>query len=146
MSHRDRAVWALATVICVLCLMAPALWNGFPLMEWDTGGYLARWYDHTLVINRAVPYGLLLNAGSFFAFWPVLVVQSLLTIWIVALMLRAHELGGRPMLLTAIVVVLSAVTTLSWLTSILLTDIFAGLAVFAMYLLLLRANALKPWE
>jgi hypothetical protein len=146
MPIRDRALWAVAIIVCTLALMGPAIWNGFPLMEWDTGGYLARWYDHTLVINRAVPYGLLLNAGSFFAFWPVLVVQSLLTIWIVALMLRAHELGGRPMLLTAIVVVLSAVTTLSWLTSILLTDIFAGLAVFAMYLLLLRANALKPWE
>ena len=126
--------------------MGPAIWNGFPLMEWDTGGYLARWYDHTLVINRAVPYGLLLNAGSFLAFWPVLIVQSLLTIWILALMLRVHELGGRPMLLTAVVVALSTLTTLSWLTSILLTDIFAGLAVFAIYLLLLRGGRLKVWE
>jgi len=146
MPIRDRAVWALAIIVCTLALMGPAIWNGFPLMEWDTGGYLARWYDHTLVINRAVPYGLLLNAGSFLAFWPVLVVQSLLTIWIAALMLRVHALGGRPLLLTAIVVLLSAVTTLSWLTSILLTDIFAGLAVFAMYLLLLRGNALRTWE
>jgi hypothetical protein len=146
MPIRDRAVWALAVIVCTLALMGPAIWNGFPLMEWDTGGYLARWYDHTLVINRAVPYGLLLNAGSFFAFWPVLIVQSLVTIWIVALMLRAHDLGGRPVLLTALVILLSAVTTLSWLTSILLTDIFAGLAVFAIYLLLLRASALKTWE
>jgi len=125
MPIRERALWALAIIVCTLALMGPAIWNGFPLMEWDTGGYLARWYDHTLVINRAAPYGLLLNAGSFFAFWPVLVVQSLLTIWIVALMLRVHALGGRPLLLT---------------------DIFAGLAVFAMYLLLLRGNALKAWE
>ncbi len=146
MPIRDRAVWAIAVIVCTLALMGPAIWNGFPLMEWDTGGYLARWYDHTLVINRAVPYGLLLNAGSFFAFWPVVIVQSLVTIWIVALMLRAHDLGGRPVLLTGVVVLLSAVTTLSWLTSILLTDIFAGLAVFAIYLLLLRANALKTWE
>jgi hypothetical protein len=65
---------------------------------------------------------------------------------VLALMLRAHELGNRPLLLTAIVLVLCAVTTLPWLSSILLTDIFAGLAVFALYLLVLRADALKAWE
>lgn len=146
MSVRDRALWVLAVLVAMLVLIAPAIWNGFPLMEWDTGGYLARWYDHTLVINRAVPYGLLLNLGSPLAFWPVLVIQSLLTIWIVALMLRVHDLSNRPLLLTAIIVLLSGATTLAWLTSILLTDIFAGVAVLAMYLLLLRADAVKAWE
>jgi hypothetical protein len=146
MSNRDRAVWVLATCVCVLCLMGPALWNGFPLLEWDTGGYLARWYDHTLVINRAVPYGLLLNLGSPLAFWPVPVVQSLLTVWVLALILRVHGLGNRPLLLTAIVAALSALTTLSWLTSILLTDIFCGLGVLSIYLLLLRADRLGRWE
>jgi len=146
MSKSDRAVWALAIVVCLLCLMGPALWNGFPLMEWDTGGYLARWYDHTLVINRAVPYGLLLNLGSGLAFWPVLIVQSLLTVWVLALLLRVHGLGHRPLLLTAIVAGLSTLTTLSWLTSIMLTDIFCGLGVFATYLLLLRSDRLGTWE
>lgn len=146
MPKRGRAAWALAILVSMLCLMAPAVWNGFPLLEWDTGGYLARWYDHTLVINRAVPYGLFLNLGSVLAFWPVLAVQSALTVWVLALMLRAHALGNRPWLLTGIVAALSAFTTLPWLTSILLTDIFAGLAVFALYLLLLRSNRLNAWE
>lgn len=146
MSNRDRAVWALAIAVATLCLIAPALWNGFPLLEWDTGGYLARWYDHTLVINRGVAYGLFLNAGSPLAFWPDLIVQSLLTIWVLALMLRAHGFGGRPWLLAGIVAVLSAFTTLPWLTSILLTDIFAGLSVFGLYLLLLRGDALGRLE
>jgi hypothetical protein len=146
MSHRDRALWALATIVCVLCLIAPALWNGFPLMEWDTGGYLARWYDRTLVINRAAPYGLLLNLGSGLAFWPVLILQSLVTTWVLALLLRVHGFVNRPLLLTGIVAVLSALSTLPWLTSVLLTDIFCGLGVFAMYLLLMRADRLRSWE
>src|SRR5690348_7654936 len=146
MLNRDRAAWALATTLSILCLIAPAIWNGFPLLEWDTGGYLARWYDHTLVINRAVPYGLLLNIGSFFAFWPVLIVQCVLTIWVLALMLRVHGFPNRPWLLTGMIAVLSALTTLPWLTSILLTDIFAGLAVFAAYLLVLHAAKLTRWE
>ncbi len=143
MTTRERALWALAIVLSMALLLAPAIWNGFPLLQYDTGGYLARWYERTLVLSRAVVYGLILNAGAPLAFWPVLVVQAALTVWVIALVLRAHGLGGRPLLLLGIVAVLSVFTTLPWLTSILLTDIFAGLGVLALYLLLLRADALS---
>ena len=146
MQNRDHAVWALAVILSIALLMAPALWNGFPLLQWDTGGYLARWYEGYLVPSRAVVYGLILNAGSPLAFWPVLLLQSALTVWVLALLLRAHGLGRRPLLLLAIVAALSLLTTLPWLTSILLTDIFCGLSVLALYLLLLRNDALGCGE
>jgi hypothetical protein len=143
---RDRARWALASIVSVSLLIAPAVWNGFPLLQWDTGGYLARNFETILVPSRAVTYGLMLGAGARLAFWPVLIVQSALTVWIAALTLRAHRLGGRPWLLTGMIAALSATTTLPWLTSILLTDIFCGLAVLALYLLLLRAETLSRPE
>jgi hypothetical protein len=68
-------------------------------------------------------------------FWPVLVLQAAVTIWVLALVLRELGLGGRPWLLLAAVAALSLTTTLPWLTGILLTDIFAGLAVLALHLL-----------
>ncbi|HAR13737.1 MAG: hypothetical protein CFE30_21610 [Bradyrhizobium sp. PARBB1] len=36
-----RSVW-IATIAIPLLLLAPAFWNGYPLLQWDTGGYLAR--------------------------------------------------------------------------------------------------------
>ena len=146
MLRRDRALWAFAVILSIALLIAPALWNGFALLQWDSGGYLARWYEGYLVPSRAVVYGLMLNAGAPLAFWPVLLLQSALTIWIFALMLRAHGLGARPLLLLGIVAALSVLTTLPWLTSILLTDIFCGLSVMALYLLLLRDETLKRYE
>jgi hypothetical protein len=146
MRHSDRALWALAVVVSLALLVAPAMWNGFPLLQWDTGGYLARWYEGTLVPSRAVVYGLILNAGVPFSFWPVLLLQSALTVWVVALMLRAHGLGGRPMLLMGTIATLSVATTLPWLTTILLTDIFCGLGVMALYLLLMRADTVTRSE
>jgi hypothetical protein len=127
-------------------LSAPAIWNRFPLLQYDTGGYLARWYEPYLVPSRAVAYGLILNAGAGLSFWPVLLGQCALTVWVIALLLRVHGLGGRPGLLAGIVAALSIFSTLPWLTSILLTDIFAGLAVLALYLLLLRTNDLNGRE
>jgi hypothetical protein len=141
-----RAQWALAILFCVALLIAPALWNHFPLLQWDTGGYLARWYEGTLVPSRAVIYGLILTAGVPFAFWPVVVLQAALTVWIVALMLRTHGLGKRPWLLAGIVTVLAVASTLPWLTAILLTDIFCGLGVLALYLLLMRGARVRRGE
>ena len=146
MPARERAQWALAAVLSLALLMAPALWNGFPLLQWDTGGYLARWYEGILVPSRAVVYGLVLFASVPLGLWPVLLLQSALTIWIVALMLRAHGCGGRPWLMVGVIAALSIFTTLPWLTSILLTDIFCGLSVCALYLLLLRGETLTRGE
>ncbi|HEY4973397.1 MAG TPA: hypothetical protein VII41_07305, partial [Steroidobacteraceae bacterium] len=146
MPNRDRALWALAVILSILMLVAPVLWNGFVLLQWDTGGYLARWYEGTLVPSRAVVYGLILTAGVPFAFWPVLLLQSGLTVWVLALVLRAHKLGRRPLVLLGIIAALTLLTTLPWLTAILLTDIFCGLGVLALYLLLMRNATLYRYE
>ena len=146
MLNRDRARWALASLLSVAILSAPAVWNRFPLLQWDTGGYIARWYEHSLVISRSTVYGLFLNAGSALAFWPVVAVQSALTVWVMALTLRAVGSRNRPWLLTGIIAVLSVLTTLPWLTSILLTDIFAVIGVLGLWLLLMHADVLSRPE
>jgi len=143
---RNHALWVVATLLSTLLLIAPALWNGFPLLEYDTGGYLARWYEGSLLINRPLIYGFLLTANVPFAFWPVIVFQSLLTFWILAVVLRTHGYGGRPMLVFGFIAVLSVVSTLPWITAILLTDIYAGLAILAFYMLLTRSDQLTRFE
>ena len=79
----------------VLALMTPALWNGFPLIFPDTGGYLSRPIEGTLGMGRSALYGLFLYTGVPFAFWTNAVAQAALTAWLIVLTLRAHRLGGR---------------------------------------------------
>ena len=145
MRQHDRVLGTLAAVFCGALLIAPALWNGFPLLQYDTGGYLARWYEGTLVPSRAVTYGLMLTATSPMAFWPLIVLQAALTVWVIALTLRAYGFD-RPLPLVVTVVMLSVISTLPWLTAILMTDIFCGLGVLAFYLLLMRGEKLANGE
>ena len=140
------AVWALVVTTAGLVLLAPAIWNGFPLLQYDTGGYLARWYEGYLVPSRPGAYGLMLAAGVFLQFWPVLLVQAALTIWVLALLLRCLGFGAQPLMLLATVSLLSVATSLPWLTAILLTDIFAGFSVLALYLVVFCADNLGRWE
>jgi hypothetical protein len=135
-----------AALAATLVLLAPALWNGFPLLQYDTGGYLARWWEGYLVPSRSVVYGLFVAAGWPLDFWPVIALQAAAAVWIVALVLRAHGFNGRSRSLLAVIAALALTTTLPWLTGILLTDIFAGLAVLALHLLLLQADRLSRRE
>lgn len=131
----ERALsWAVVGIAC-LCLLAPALWNGFPLLQYDTGGFLARWFEGYLVPSRPAAYGLLLAPFAALSFWPVLLVQSAATVWILRVSTRMLGVAGHPLAFLALIAALSLLTTLPWLTSILLTDIFAGLAVLALHLL-----------
>src|SRR2546421_7459833 len=134
-----------AFVAALLMLLVPALWNGFALLQYDTGGYLARWYEGTLEQSRSTVYGLFLNLLTWPDFWPAVLVQATATVWVLALVLRVHGLGGRARVLVITVAALSVFTTLPWLVDVLLTDIFAALAVLALHLTVLHADALRRW-
>ena len=135
-----------AAMAGALLLLAPAIWNRFPLLQYDTGGYFVRWFEGYLVPSRSTVFGLYLNILAHPDFWPAVALQAALTIWILAMLLRALGFGGRPVLLLGITAALCVLTTLPWLTSILLTDIFAGLAVLAVHLLIFADGALRPSE
>src|SRR5271156_7158323 len=115
-------VWIAAVAIPLLWL-APAFWNGYPLLQWDTGGYLARWYEGYLVPSRSTVFGLYLHYGEHSYFWLNLAIQALATMWILQLTLRVFGLA-RPWRLLGLCLVLTLTTALPWLARMLLTDIF----------------------
>ncbi len=126
-------------------LLAPAIWNGYPLLEYDTGGYLARWYEGYLVASRSTVFGLYLHFGEASDFGINLVIQALATLWILHLVLRVFGMA-RPSRLAAVSVVLTLTTALPWLASMLLTDIFAGLSVLSLFLLVLHGDKTSTAE
>ena len=131
-------VW-IVTIVIPLLLIAPALWNGYPLLQYDTGGYLARWYEGYLVPSRSTAYGIYLHLGEASHFWLNLGVQTLSVMWIVHALLRVFGIA-RPIQVAAIVLGLCATTALPILTSMLLTDIFAGLSVLTLFLLVVHGD------
>jgi hypothetical protein len=138
------SVW-IAAILIPLFLIAPALWNGYPLLQWDTGGYLARWYEGYLVPSRSTVFGLYLHFGEDSDFWINLGAQALATLWILQLMLRVLNLA-QPFRLLAISLSLILTTALPWLSSLLLTDIFAGLAVLSLFILIAHGDKISALE
>jgi hypothetical protein len=135
----------LAAIALPLLLIAPAFWNGYPLLQWDTGGYLARWYEGYLVPSRSTVFGIYLHYGESSGFWINLAVQSLATLWLLQLTLRVLSMMQTfRFVVISLLLILS--TALPWLASMLLTDIFAGLSVLSLFLLVVggpRTSALE---
>ena len=135
----------MAAVAIPLMLVLPALWNGYPLLQYDTGGYLARWYEGYLVPSRSTVFGLYLHFGQGSSFWINLGIQALATLWILQLALRVFGLL-RPWRLAAISLALILTTALPWLASTLLTDIFTGLSVLALFILVVHGKRISGVE
>jgi hypothetical protein len=130
----------------ILLLLAPAMWNGFPFLQYDSGGYLARWFEGYLVPSRSTVYGLFAVAGWPLHFWPEMLLQAAAAVWVIWLTLRVYGFADRPLALLGTVAALAAATSLPWLAGILLTDIFAGTAVLALNLLLNASSSLSRRE
>ena len=141
-----RAIWALAGAAMVLVLLAPAVWNGFPIIFPDTGGYLVAALTGAPMLGRSALYGLFLSAGIPFAFWPCVVIQAAMMAWLFAVTLRVNGLGGRPWLALGIVALTTVTTSLPWLAGQLMPDILFAAATLALYLLAYAHDRLARWE
>ena len=140
------AAWIFACSAMVLLLLAPAIWNGFPLIFPDTGGYLDRPVLGTLGMGRSAFYGAFLYLGLPSSFWLNIVAQAALITWLIVLALRTHGLGGRPWLALGIVALLTATTSMPWFTAQLMPDILFPAAALALHMLTFRNAALHRWE
>jgi len=145
-ARRTSPAWVwVAAVAIPLMLIAPALWNGYPLLQFDTGGYLARWYEGYLVPSRSTVFGLYLHFGEDSNFWINLGIQAVATLWILQLVLRVFGIA-RPTRLLGLSLALILTTALPWLASMLLTDIFAGLSVLSLFVLVLHGDKVSGAE
>src|SRR4051795_625995 len=77
-----RGAVAVAAGLTILSLMflSVAIWNGFPLIFYDTGAYVLEGLGHVFLVERAPVYAeFLFLTGARFSLWPVVVVQALMT-------------------------------------------------------------------
>jgi hypothetical protein len=140
---REAPVYAVA--VLVLCL--PAVWNGFPLIFDDVGGYLERWPSGSLGLGRSTVYGLLLWLTRSTLFVPVIVLQALVTTFVIDRAIQAFVPGARPKWLLAVTVaVLAAVSGVAFFVSDPIPDAWAAPSVLALHLLVWHSHRLSNGE
>ncbi|MGQ0676141.1 MAG: hypothetical protein ACT4N4_08665 [Rhodospirillales bacterium] len=150
MSAASPPQQAAAIAASALALLAPAIWNGFPLMFFDTGAFIEQALTGGFVPERSVFYSWFLALFlPKLSLWPAVAAQALMTVWIMAELARAlaPELAPEraPGRFLALALALAAGTALPWFAGQVLADILAPLMVLSLYLLGFHANGLD-WK
>jgi hypothetical protein len=138
--------WIAASAGMMALMLAPAIWNGFPIIFPDTGGYFTAPMVQHMANGRSALYGLFLILGIPLAFWPSVVAQAALMAWLFVVALRVNGLGGRPYLALSLVALLCIGTSLPWFAGQLMPDILFPAAALSLYLLAYADGALARWE
>jgi hypothetical protein len=139
----------------ILCW--PAFFNGMPLLYSDSmayigeGNYVARalflretwsYYGH-----RSFIYGLgILPFHLKDNLWPVVVLQGILTGYVLWLVIRSFHFRLPFVSWSAVIIVLSTSTCLAWFVSFIMPDILGPLLYLLIYLIMFRWNSLPRTE
>ena len=130
--------------LALLCL--PTLWNGFPLMFDDVGGYLERWPTGTLGLGRSTVYGLLLWTTRGASFLPVVLLQALVTTFVVDCALRVFGAGRSPWILPGTMAAIVMTSGAAFFASKVIPDGWAAPAVLALHLIAWHIDRLSKFE
>jgi hypothetical protein len=133
-----RAVLYRALAVCLLLWVA--LYNAYPTVYPDTGGYIYTGaFGIALPPFRSPGYSVFIRLTSFgLSPWITVVVQAILVVFVLSALCR-YLIGGdsrfRDRCLVLITAALAALTSLPWETSLVMPDVFAGVVFLALFLL-----------
>ncbi len=137
MMTRSQQHFASFVLVTLLLLVMPLI-NGFPFTYPDTGTYLRSAFQGYVPYDRPYWYGVFLRitSGGGQNLWGPAVVQAMLTAFVVLRTLRLLAPAGI-LPHTLLVVVLVACTGIGWYAGQLMPDIFSGIGLLALLLLVL---------
>lgn len=141
---RRRGFASFASVlISAALLLWPAVWNGYPLVFGASGVYLRDGVQFHMSWPRPLFYGLfMLPLHLKITAWPVVVAQALITSVVLQTVIRAFLPGLGAFVLVLVTLVLAVCTSLPWFVSQLMPDVFGGLMLLVLALLILAPERL----
>jgi hypothetical protein len=137
---------AVFVILSLLCLIYPALDNGYPLVYSDTGTYIASGFSAQVPVDRPIMYCFFVRHISMAcSLWFVIVMQAIVVTIVLLLTLRYFVKPTGIFRYTFIIILtLSLTTGISNYTSQVMPDIFSALAIICLSLLLIDENRSRP--
>jgi hypothetical protein len=132
---RARYEWFAVLALCPI-LLAAALWNGFPIIFYDTGAYVLEGVGHVFLPERSAVYSLFLAAaGARISLWTIAALQALMTSFVLVQTIRLYL--SRATLGTAVLIgaALAAATGIDWYVGQIEPDCFTAIVILSFWLL-----------
>ena len=134
-----KAQYYITLAAGAIMLMIPALINGYPLVNSDTSTYISSGFTASTPWDRPITYGVLLYILSLggTSMWFAVAMQGYIISWLVTLSVKNITGKDHYVLSFVTLLLLSTITSLSWVTSELIADMYTGVMLLCMALLLI---------
>jgi len=130
---------ATAVVLLAVLFLGVAFWNGYPLVFYDTGAYLAEGLEGAFLAERSPVYSfLLLFAGGKVSLWLPVLLQALMTAFLLLQVARIETPRLSLPGLGLIGLALMGLTGIGWYVGQVEPDCMTAILVLGTYLLLFR--------
>lgn len=129
-------------VLSIICLIYPAIINGYPLVYPDTGTYIVSGFNNTVPIDRPIMYSFFLRHISLYeTLWLVIIMQAVIVIITIQLFFKCINKDKKYNLFSFITIALLSFTTgISYYTSQIMPDIFSAVLIICCGILLAFPN------
>jgi hypothetical protein len=135
----------LAIAGATLLFLIPAIWNGFPLVYYDSVDYLQLPFIWRMPIYRTAGYALVTLFGRLaHNLWAVPLLQSALVAYVLHETLRRFLPRSPEAALIVIAGLLLLTSGLPWFTGEIMPDAFTGVLVLSFAVLVCDENLLSP--
>lgn len=132
-SLRDAVLSALVVAVAAVVLAAPALWNGYPLLYWDSADYMTMPFTGEVPAFRTVSYTIISVFGALSGtLWTPVALQCLLVAWLLHETLAAFAPERVRVALVPVACGLTVFTALPWFTGQIMADTFTGVLVLGL--------------
>ncbi|MEZ4722888.1 MAG: hypothetical protein R2813_13525 [Flavobacteriales bacterium] len=124
-------------------IIAPALYNRYPLVYFDSGAYMEMSVNLMPSFHRAIGYPMLMKlTGWTISNWPIIFLQGFLVSWLLFQLVKVFINERTRWFHFLLVLLLSFATSLSWYASQLMPDIFTLILALVTLLIVFDSNAL----
>lgn len=145
--QRPRLAWPAAHLLAALLLLWIAFANGSPLFFPDSGSYLSVSKLLGYPWDRPPTYGLAIAPFQLaFGLWGVVLAQALFATWLIGVVLERASGRRSPLALVVAAALLAGASSLPWFVGQVMPDLFTGLTVLLIFLLVFAPADGPPAE
>lgn len=138
---------AVSTLALCPILLSVAIWNGFPIIFYDTGAYMLQGLGHVFLAERSPVYSFFLAAaGARESLWLVAMVQCVMIAFVITEFARTIRPSLSLWSLLAMVTLVAIGTGLPWYAAQIEPDCFVALIPLVLYLFAFHRDRLGWWR
>lgn len=130
---QSKTLELLLFIASIMALCMPAVINGYPIVNPDSGTYIESGFVLEVPADRPITYGILTRLFSIngLSLWTVIIMQAIVIHYIIRACIKSTIVTASQIATSVIAILLALFSTVSWVTSELIADIYTPIMLLS---------------